>query len=199
MIATAYPEALCSWRLSLPSSLLRPHVPIPLPLLTFAFTLGQQSLPLGPPTAGQGTFPTLHSRIFHWMLCPLPQRLQRCSYPFLPFGLRLSRSLHPVSANMVRTATSVRGKLWGCRHFFMLRPPVLLATQVAPTAAVSPQGSRGVNIQAEYGSLPSHTLDLLVVRFGQLTTGDFHPIRLAACRLLRKPPFPTCSFVLLCI
>jgi len=35
-------------------------------------------------------------------------------------------------------------------------------------------------------SLPSYASDLLVVRTGQLTTGDFHPIRLAA--LSAAPP-----------
>ena len=43
----------------LPSLLLRPHVPVHLPLITFAFTLGDESLPLRPPTAGQWTFPAL--------------------------------------------------------------------------------------------------------------------------------------------
>ncbi len=72
-------------------------------------------------------------------------------------------------------------------HSFMFRPPSLLATQVAPTVAVlSPQGSRGVYIRAERMSLPPHASDMLVVRTGQLTTGDSHPIRLAA--LSAAPP-----------
>lgn len=186
---------------SFPSTLLRPHVPVHLPLPTFASTLGQESLPLRPPTAGQWTFPTLHLRIFHWMPRPLPRRLQRCSFPFLPFGLRPSLSLQQVGALLHSARRLQRGEEFrGCRHFFMLRPPVLLATQVAPTAAVlscavpcfclrrrvtisalsiakwghsssiassrcslSPQGSRGVYVRAEYGSLPSRTSDMLAV------------------------------------
>ena len=72
-------------------------------------------------------------------------------------------------------------------HSFMFRPPSLLATQIAPTVAdQSPQGSRGVYIRAERMSLPSYASDILVVRIGQLTTGDSHPIRLAA--LSAAPP-----------
>jgi len=122
MLAAAYPEALCSGSVSLPSSLLRPHVPVPLPLLTFAFTLGQKSSPLGPPTAGQGTFPTLHSRIFHWMPRPLPRRLQRCSFPFLPSGLRpcpeftAGRRLATF-----RAATSARGSISRLQTFLYVK------------------------------------------------------------------------------
>ncbi len=72
-------------------------------------------------------------------------------------------------------------------HSFPFRPPSLLATQIAPTVAVqNPQGSRGVYIRAERMSLPSYASDMLVVRTGQLTTGDFHPIRLPA--LSAAPP-----------
>ncbi len=82
-------------------------------------------------------------------------------------------------------------------HSFPFRPPSLLATQIAPTVAdQSPQGSRGVYIRAERMSLPSYASDMLVVRTGQLTTGDFHPIRLTALSAapprLRGHPLRTC-------
>ena len=41
-------------------------------------------------------------------------------------------------------------------------------------------GSRDVFIRAPQGSLPSLASDMLAVRIGQLTVGDFHPIRFAA-------------------
>ena len=41
----------------LPSSLLRPHVPVLKPLTNFAFTLAGQSLQLGPPAAGLQDLP----------------------------------------------------------------------------------------------------------------------------------------------
>ena len=43
-----------------------------------------------------------------------------------------------------------------------------------------PQGSRGVYVRAEHRSLPSCASNMLTVRIGQLTVGDFHPTRLAA-------------------
>jgi hypothetical protein len=43
-----------------------------------------------------------------------------------------------------------------------------------------PQGSRGVYVRAEHMSLPSCASNMLTVRIGQLTVGDFHPTRLAA-------------------
>ena len=41
-------------------------------------------------------------------------------------------------------------------------------------------GSRGVSIRASHGSLPPRASDMLAVRTGQLTAGDFHPIGSAA-------------------
>ena len=63
----------------------------------------------------------------------------------------------------------------------MFRPPVLLATPVAPTANSEWNlGSRGVYIRTTHGLLPPRAPDMIVVRTGQLTTGDFHPIKLTA-------------------
>jgi len=68
----------------------------------------------------------------------------------------------------------------GCRHSFMFRPPSLLATQVAPTDTILPYGRRGVYFRTSVSSLPPSPSDMLTVRIGQLTAGDFHPIRLTA-------------------
>ena len=68
----------------------------------------------------------------------------------------------------------------GCRHSFMFRPPSLLATQVAPTDTTLPYGRRGVYFRTSVSSLPPSPSDMLTVRIGQLTVGDFHPIRLTA-------------------
>lgn len=68
----------------------------------------------------------------------------------------------------------------GCRHSFMFRPPSLLATQVAPTDTELPYGRRGVYFRTSVSSLPPSPSDMLTVRIGQLTVGDFHPIRLTA-------------------
>src|SRR2546426_8091085 len=68
----------------------------------------------------------------------------------------------------------------------MFRPPILFATQVVPTDPPQADGSRDVYIRASYGLLPLHTSDMLAVRIGQLTAGDFHPFRFAA--LSAAPP-----------
>jgi hypothetical protein len=68
----------------------------------------------------------------------------------------------------------------GCRHSLMFRPPSLLATQVAPTDTKLPYGRRGVYFRTSVSSLPPSPSDMLTVRIGQLTVGDFHPIRLTA-------------------
>jgi hypothetical protein len=68
----------------------------------------------------------------------------------------------------------------GCRHSFMFRPPSLLATQIAPTDTTLPYGRRGVYFRTSKSSFPPSPSDMLTVRIGQLTVGDFHPIRLTA-------------------
>ena len=68
----------------------------------------------------------------------------------------------------------------GCRHSFMFRPPSLLATQVAPADTILPYGRRGVYFRTSESSFPPSPSDMLTVRIGQLTVGDFHPFRLTA-------------------
>ena len=68
----------------------------------------------------------------------------------------------------------------GCRHSFMFRPPSLLATQIAPTDTILPYGRRGVYFRTSKSSFPPTPSDMLTVRIGHLTVGDFHPIRLTA-------------------
>ena len=68
----------------------------------------------------------------------------------------------------------------GCRHSFMFRPPSLLATQIAPTDTILPYGRRGVYFRTSKSSFPPSPSDMLTVRIGQLTVGDFHPVRLTA-------------------
>ena len=85
----------------------------------------------------------------------------------------------------IHTATSVWACFRGCSHSLMFRPAGLLATPIAPTAVLT-LGSRGFYVRAYHGSLPPRAPDMLTVRFGQLTEGDFHPSRSAA--LSAAPP-----------
>ena len=92
----------------------------------------------------------------------------------------------------------------------MFRPAGLLAIQVAPTTRYpGTLGSHGFYVRAVHESSPSRASDMLAVRIGQLTAGDFHPIRFAAlsaapitpklsgpksaCRASRKLKF-ACAF-----
>ena len=66
-------------------------------------------------------------------------------------------------------------------------PLCLLATQTVPTlSSLCRIGRRDFYFQAERSSLPPHALDMLVIRIGQLMTGDFHSIRFSA--LTAAPP-----------
>lgn len=58
---TTCPEVLCSRSITLPSLLLRPHVPVPKPLTNFAVTLVGRSLQLGPSAAGLRHLPDVSS------------------------------------------------------------------------------------------------------------------------------------------
>jgi hypothetical protein len=82
----------------------------------------------------------------------------------------------------------------------MFRPPSLLVSQIVPTAAVLPQGSRDFYFRAERASLPLHAPDMLTVRIqvidgvgcssflpaiqatglGLLPRWDFHPLVMPA-------------------
>jgi hypothetical protein len=59
----------------------------------------------------------------------------------------------------------------------MFRPPGLLATQVAPTAAylAGMPGSHGFYVPAYLGLLPPRAGDMLAARIGQLTAWGLSP------------------------
>ena len=63
----------------------------------------------------------------------------------------------------------------GCSHFFMFRPPDLLATLVAPTSAVSCGADGDFYVRARHALLPPHAPDMLAVRNRQLTARGLSP------------------------
>jgi hypothetical protein len=150
----------------------------PKPLAGFAFTLAGQSLQLGPSAAGHGDLPDVICREpFPGCLDPYPGSLSGASTRFFPlsFGLPATVTRSAVWQNSVRRLQY--GPLYrGCSHSFMFRPPSLLATRVVPTAGADRQGSCDFYFRAPCESLPSRMSDMLAVRIGQLTAGDFHPI-----------------------
>jgi hypothetical protein len=77
----------------------------------------------------------------------------------------------------------------GCRHFFMFRPPSLLASQIAPTAMAMPSGGRGFYVRAERASSPPHAPDMLAVRKQVIDGARTHTLLDSQhCRLLPFPP-----------
>ena len=170
------------------SSLVRAHAPDQYPptdsgLGLFRWVLAGCYQPL------LGVGPSRHylCESFPWCLDPYPGGFCGALTRFFPQSIGLPRETTGRLTASLRCATSKRACFRGCSHSFTFRPQVLLATQVAPTAVVSPRGSRGVDTRAEHMSLPSCASGLLVVRTGQLTTEDFHLLDSQPCRLLLFP------------
>ncbi len=154
-------------------------MPVPKPLTNFAFTLAGQSLQLGLSAAGLRDLPDVSLPVFPWMLGPLPRLSQWCTYPFLPTQLRPSRNGYTVGTlAFTRTTTSVRTVISGLQSFLYVQASRFACHPGRSyRCGLPPQGSCDFYFRAPYELLPPHTSDMLAVRFGQLTAGDFHPIR----------------------
>jgi hypothetical protein len=76
-------------------------------------------------------------------LIPYPGGSTKCFYLFLPLWHRPSPKKETGRLPQFLANTTFReAGFRGCRYFFMFRPPSLLVSQIVPTAAVLPQGSR---------------------------------------------------------
>jgi hypothetical protein len=71
----------------------------------------------------------------------------------------------------LRSGEDFRGR----SHFFMFRPPDLLATLVAPTSAVSCGADGDFYVRARHALFPPHAPDMLAVRNRQLTARGLAP------------------------
>jgi hypothetical protein len=125
------------------SSLLQTHASIPVWVSsTSAFWPRSRSFcRLLPAPAATGILPTLSLRIFPRMPGPMPRRSHTVH---LPVSSSVS-SAFPWAAEdwlpaSIRGTTFPRESFRGCRHFFMFKPPSLLASQVVPTAVHSATG-----------------------------------------------------------
>ena len=140
--------------------------------------------------AGRWLFPTLSLRVLPWMPGPLTRRLAGCSCPFLPQRHRSSpRGDFGSAATTVRSATSERAP-FSHRLPFLTRsglqvclPPwslLLLRLKVRRAA--------GAFTSEQYTRCYLRMLRLcLPPETGQLTAGDFHPIKLAALSAAPAP------------
>jgi len=122
-------------------------------------------------------------------LIPYPGGPTECFYLFLllwhrPSPKKETGRLPQFLANTTFHEADFRG----CRYFFMFRPPSLLVSQIVPTAAVLPQGSRDFYFRAERASLPPHAPDMLTVRIQAINgTETFTLLDSQPCRLLILP------------
>jgi hypothetical protein len=113
---------------------------------------------------------------------PLPRRLPWCPYPFLPRGLRPS----PHDDKVGDLATSPCSDFSMALYFAAAGISLCSGLQVClPPRSLQPirtlpYGRRGVYFRTSKSSFPPSSSDMLTVRIGQLTVGDFHPIRLTA-------------------
>ncbi len=156
-------------------------MPVPKPLTNFAFTLAGQSLQLGLSAAGLRDLPDVCAATLSldaWTPTPAVSvvRLPVSSHSASAFPQRL----HGRHSANTRTTTSVRTVISGLQSFLYVQ-----ASRFAGHPGRSyrygfpPQGSCDFYFRAPYELLPPHTSDMLAVRFGQLTAGDFHPISFA--------------------
>ena len=204
---TKCPESLCL-SLALPPSGRRvPPPPRTLLLSLRSYRLMRQSrvaLPyfgfwprswslcrLLPAPAATGIIPTLSLRILPKMPEPIPRRFAECVCLVLPQHssafpiIRLGR----LPASFCEHDFSRVG-FRGCSYFVMFRPPRLLASQIALTAASSPAGQpRLFYIRTERAPLPSHASDMLSARLQAIGgTRTFISQDSQPCRLLRISP-----------
>ena len=122
-------------------------------------------------------------------LIPYPGGSTKCFYLFLPLWHRPSPKKETGRLPQFLANTTFReAGFRGCRYFFMFRPPSLLVSQIVPTAAVLPQGSRDFYFRAERASLPLHAPDMLTVRIQVIDgTRTFTLLDSQPCRLLILP------------
>ena len=158
--------------------------------------------------AGRWPFPALSPRIFPQMLAPIPRWSSWCIYPFLPRRHRPSSRRDGLGTSQnIHTATSVWEISRGYSDSFMFRPPGLLATQIAPTAAclddtlgsrgfLRPRISRFVTSPSRgYASRPNRATDGM----GTFTPQDSRPCWPLPRRYLCESfpacldPYPGCS------
>jgi len=131
--------------------------------------------------AGRRTFPTLLCASFPACLDPYPGSSYGARARFFPYDIdlppvRTGSALRNVPYSDFRTALDFGAAVIpSCSGPQVCSPPrSLLPLRQHRRAAVT------YYVRASRRSLPPHAPDMLAVRIGQLTAGDFHPIRCAA-------------------
>jgi len=185
-----------------PSSLLRTHAPVQsLSLLLRLLASSMGLCRLLPVPAACWTFPVLSPLILPWVSGPVPRWVPMVLSPVSSpgnIGLLqvLSGSTFPPHS---RNAASHGGSISGLQSFRYVQTPRFARHPGRSHHSSCPPGSCDFYIRASHDSLPYHTPDMLNVRIGQLTLGDFHPTKSAALPAAHKTLEPDCLSPLLAI
>jgi hypothetical protein len=121
------------------SSLIWAHATDRRPLATFGpWPRPASPCRLSPVPAGRWSFPTLSPRAFPRMTGPEPRQLVGCVCPFLPQRHRPSPRSLEMGRRLQVPLSDFRADAFSRPSTFLtFSPPGLLATQVAPTAAIT--------------------------------------------------------------
>jgi hypothetical protein len=163
-----------------PSSLLRTHAPVHYPPLLFGFPYSMGLCRFSPVPAGYWTFPVLSPQIFPQVSGPLPRWVPMVLSPVSSHGNigLLQPFTESTFPPLSRKATSHGATFSGLQSFRYVQTPTF--ARHPGRSYPNSLGSCDFYIRASHDSLPHHAPDMLNVRIGQLTFGDFHPTRSAA-------------------
>ena len=180
-----------------PSSLLRTHAPVQTHSLLLRLLTSSMGLcRLSPVPAACWTFPVLSPLILPWVSGPVPRWVPVVLSPVSSHGnigllQALSGSTFPPHS---RNTASHGGSFSGLQSFLYVQTPRFARHPGRSYHSPFPLGSCDFYIRASHDSLPHHAPDMLNVRIGQLTFGDFHPTRSAALPAAHKAEEPDCLF-----
>ena len=149
---------------------------------------------LSPAPAERWSFPTLSPQVFPQVPGPLSRWAPMVH---LPVSSHRNIGLPQANNGSAFPQRSVQRLQYGS-DFETAVIPLCSGPQVcSPLRSLPPQSKINRSgcdfyVRASHGSLPHRAPDMLVVRTGQLTTGDSHPLKLAA---LSAAPF-ACAHLL---
>jgi hypothetical protein len=178
-----------------PSSLLRTHAPVQTHSLLLRLLTSSMGLcRLLPVPAACWTFPVLTPLILPWVSGPVPRWVSVVLSPVSSHGnigllQALSGSTFPPHS---RNAASHGGSFSGLQSFHYVQTPRFACHPGRSYHSLL--GSCDFYIRASHDSLPYHAPDMLNVRTGQLTFGDFHPTRSTALPAAHKALESACLF-----
>jgi hypothetical protein len=162
--------------ITLPSSLLRAHAPVLHPPRASVVASDTRSMQVAVSPCWEKDLPDVVLRILPCVLGPLPRRLLRCMYPFLPPRHRPSPRSDRVGAPLYTVPRLQYGALFeaavirSCSGPQVCSPPRSLLP-----LRHTPYGSRDFYVRASRELLPPHAPDMLTVRSGQLTVWGLAP------------------------